>query len=54
MTMSTSPAPAARASRTSASLTGSEARPDGNAVATDATATSLPASAVTAVSTRSG
>src|ERR1700722_8086751 len=54
MTMSTSPAPAARASRTSASLTGSDARPDGNAVATDATATSLPRSAVTAVATRSG
>ena len=39
MTMSTSSAPAATASRTSASLTASEARPEGKAVATEATAT---------------
>ena len=38
MTMSTSSAPAFTASATSASFTASEARPDGNAVATDATA----------------
>ena len=54
MTMSTSSAPAATASRTSASFTASDARPDGNAVATDATATPLPASAARATPTRSG
>ncbi len=48
MTMSTSSAPAATASATSASLTASDARPDGNAVATEATATPLPASAARA------
>src|SRR5215472_3975615 len=54
MTMSTSSAPASTASATSASLTASEARPDGNAVATEATATGLPASSARAVATRSG
>src|ERR1017187_10458902 len=44
MTMYTSSAPAATASATSASLTASEARPDGNAVATEATRTWRPAS----------
>ena len=42
MTMSISSAPAATASRVSASLTGSAARPDGNAVATAATLTPEP------------
>src|ERR1035438_8726029 len=64
MTMSTSSAPAATASATSASLTASEARPDGNAVATEATRTWRPASspwskapwskALRATGTRSG
>src|SRR5499427_1867055 len=54
MTMSTSSAPAFTASATSASLTASEARPDGNAVATEATATPLPASSARARATRSG
>src|SRR5215468_1698807 len=54
MTMSTSSAPASTASATSASFTASEARPDGNAVATEATATSLPASSPRATATRSG
>ena len=53
MTMSISPAPEATASRTSDSFVASEARPDGNAVATLATATGLPRSASTAVGTRS-
>ena len=52
--MSISSAPAATASRTSASLTPSDARPDGNAVATLATLTPEPRSASTATSTRSG
>src|SRR5215831_1210396 len=54
MTMSTSSAPASTASATSASFTASEARPDGKAVATEATATSLPASSARARATRSG
>src|SRR5215475_6208807 len=54
MTMSTSSAPAFTASATSASFTASEARPDGNAVATEATATPLPASSPRASPTRSG
>src|SRR5205807_6541181 len=54
ITMSTSVAPAATASATSASFTGSAARPDGKAVATLATPTVDPASPATAVSTRSG
>src|SRR5215813_13772075 len=54
MTMSTSSAPAFTASATSASFTASEARPDGNAVATEATATPLPASSLRASPTRSG
>src|SRR3984957_741778 len=54
ITMSTSSAPAATASATSASLTASDARPDGNAVATEATFTVLPASASRATATRSG
>src|SRR6266516_8127027 len=54
MTMSTSSAPAFSASATSASFTASEARPDGNAVATEATATPLPASSPRARLTRSG
>src|SRR5215469_16665632 len=52
--MSTSSAPALTASLTSASFTASDARPDGNAVATDATATRLPATASLATPTRSG
>ena len=52
--MSISVAPASRASRTSCSLVSSEARPDGNAVATLATPTAEPRSASTAGSTRSG
>ena len=52
--MSISSAPAATASRTSASFVSSDARPDGNAVATLATCTLLPRSASTAISTRSG
>jgi hypothetical protein len=54
ITMSISSAPALTASRTSASLTASDARPDGNAVATAATATTLPATACLATGTRSG
>ena len=54
ITMSISSAPARTASSVSASLTASEARPDGNAVATDATATVLPATALRASRTRSG
>src|SRR5215472_12591530 len=54
MTMSTSSAPASTASATSASFTASEARPDGKAVATEATATGLPASSPRARVTRSG
>ena len=54
MTMSISSAPALTASWTSASLTASDARPDGNAVATEATATPLPATACFATATRSG
>src|SRR5690242_19282818 len=54
MTMSTSSAPASTASATSASLTASEARPEGNAVATEATATVLPATSARAIATRSG
>src|ERR1700722_3609943 len=54
MTMSTSSAPAATASATSASLTGKEARPEGKAVATEATLTGLPARATLAHATRSG
>ena len=54
MTMSTSSAPAFTASATSASFTASEARPDGNAVATEATATPLPATSPRARATRSG
>ena len=46
--MSISSAPAATASRTSASLVASDARPDGNAVATLATCTCEPRSASTA------
>ena len=52
--MSISSAPAATASRTSASFVSSSARPDGKAVATLATCTPLPRSACTAISTRSG
>src|SRR5580704_9205199 len=52
--MSISSAPALTASWTSASFTASEARPDGNAVATEATATLLPATACFATATRSG
>ncbi len=54
MTMSISVAPAATASRTSCSFVVNAARPDGNAVATDATPTGVPRSASTAVATRSG
>src|SRR3954451_10916125 len=52
--MSISVAPAATASRTSCSFVARAARPDGKAVATDATCTGEPASADTAVATRSG
>src|SRR6185437_14321022 len=56
--MSISSAPAATASAVSASFTASDARPDGNAVATDATATELPGpdagKAPLATATRSG
>ena len=54
ITMSISSAPVATASRTSASLTSSEARPDGKAVATLATLTPLSPSYSLAVGTRSG
>ena len=54
ITMSISSAPAATASATSISLVRNAARPDGNAVATLATATALPRTACTAVATRSG
>ena len=54
MTMSISSAPAATASRVSASLTVMLARPLGNAVATLATCTPLPRSASTATGTMSG
>ncbi len=54
MTMSISVAPAAIASAVSRNLTSSAARPDGNAVATEATATPESPSAVRAVETRSG
>ena len=47
-------APAATASRTSCSLVASEARPDGNAVATLATCTPVPRSASTAVADQVG
>ena len=53
MTMSISWAPASTAARTSSSLMSRGDRPEGNAVATAATFTSDPASASTAVSTRS-
>ena len=52
--MSISPAPASTASAVSASFTSREDRPDGNAVATAATATDDPCSAATATGTRSG
>ena len=54
ITMSISSAPAATASRVSASLTARLERPDGNAVATLATLTRLPRSASTATGTMSG
>ena len=54
MTMSISSAPAATASRTSASFTASAARPAGKAVATEATFTPEPATASLAVATMSG
>ncbi|CAM5661002.1 hypothetical protein SFUMM280S_07793 [Streptomyces fumanus] len=54
MTMSTSSAPAATASRTSASFTAREARPAGKAVATEATFTPEPATASLATGTMSG
>ncbi len=54
MTMSISSAPQATASTTSASLAPLDVRPLGNAVATDATFTALPAKAATAERTRSG
>src|SRR3954454_19936801 len=52
--MSTSLAPAATASRVSRSLTSSEVCPDGNPVATDATATPVPRSASAATPTSDG
>ncbi len=51
--MSISSAPASTASRVSASLTSIAARPDGNAVATAATCTPLPARASFATPARS-
>src|SRR5262249_13922206 len=54
MTMSISSAPAATADLVSASFTSSAARPDGNAVATLATRTGEPATAVTHSGTISG
>ncbi len=54
MTMSISSAPAATASRTSASFTSSAARLTGKAVATEATFTEEPATASLAVATMSG
>ncbi len=55
MTMSISVAPAATASATSTSLVASDARPDGNAVATLATCDRrCRAAPSTAVATRSG
>ena len=52
--MSISSAPAVTASRVSASLTARLDRPAGNAVATDATFTPVPARASTATGTMSG
>ncbi len=54
MTMSTSSAPASTASRVSASLTSRAARPDGKAVATEATLTAVPHEGLLAAATRSG
>ena len=54
MTMSISSAPDSRASRVSASLTSRLDRPEGKAVATEATFTPLPATSSAAVATRSG
>jgi len=54
ITMSISSAPALTASRTSISFTLSEARPDGNDVATDATATGEEPNTERACATRSG
>ena len=52
--MSISSAPAATASRVSCRRTSSEARPDGNAVATEATCTPVPATASRATPTSDG
>src|SRR5271155_24763 len=54
ITMSTSSAPARTASRTSINFTLSDARPDGNDVATDATATGDAPNTKRAWATRSG
>src|ERR1700691_4783340 len=54
ITMSISSAPAATASRTSINFTSKDARPDGNAVATDPTATGDDPSTKRACATRSG
>ena len=54
MTMSISVAPSATAWRVSTSLASKGARPDGNAVATEATSTPVPRRAVTALATMSG
>src|SRR5699024_2043537 len=54
MTMSISVAPSATAWRVSTSLASRGARPDGNAVATEATSTPVPRRAVTALATMSG
>src|SRR5580704_14614847 len=54
MTLRRAGAQASRTARISASLTAMEARPDGKAVATDATATPLPRTAATATAARSG
>src|ERR1700722_2417904 len=54
ITMSISSAPAATASRTSINFTSKDARPDGNDVATDATATGDEPSTERACATRSG
>ena len=54
MTMSISSAPAATASRTSASFTSRNDWPDGKAVATEATLTVEPASAAFASATKVG
>ena len=52
--MSISSAPAATASRVSASFTSSEERPEGNAVATEATRMPVPRTSCLAIATMSG